>query len=468
MLTTGSGEVIVGRETSLQSRLLGLAHRFLHRAEVDRAVAFSVLAKTWSLAAGPVTLLLIASFLTAQAQGYYFTFGSLLALQSFAELGFSLVITQFASHDWARLKLDATGRIAGEPVALSRLISLGRLVIKWYAVASGVFVVAVGAAGYVFFSQNHDPDIAWASPWVALVVLAGLNLLMLPLLAILEGCNQVANVNLFRLIQGVFSTLAIWLVLLLGGGLWIAPAAVGVGLLSNLALLSFRYLRFFQPFLLPPSGAGMSWRAEIWPMQWRLAVSGIVGYFAISLFNPVMFHYHGAAVAGQMGMTLALVGALSSIAMAWIQAKAPFFGTLISNQEYGVLDRRFVRISAISLVVVSCGAAGVWMIVYLLNLFQHPFAQRLLPPLPTGLLLSAVVLLQISQCQSAYLRAHKREPIMVMSAVSCLAMGLLVWVLGRSFGPMGAAVAYLATVAILILPWQTAIWFRCRALWHRA
>lgn len=52
----GSGEVIVGREVSLQSRLLDLARRFLHRAEVDRAVAFSVLAKTWSLAASPVTL----------------------------------------------------------------------------------------------------------------------------------------------------------------------------------------------------------------------------------------------------------------------------------------------------------------------------------------------------------------------------------------------------------------------------
>ena len=107
------------------------------------------------------------------------------------------------------------------------------------------------------------------------------------------------------------------------------------------------------------------------------------------------------------------------------------------------------------------------MVVYLLNAFQHPFAQRLLPPLPTGLLLLAAVLLQISQCQSAYLRAHKREPIMVMSAVSSLSMGLLVWGLGWIFGPTGASAAYLATVAILILPWQTAIWRRCRALWHQ-
>jgi O-antigen/teichoic acid export membrane protein len=463
----GSGEVIVGRKVSLQSRLLDLARRFLHRAEVDRAVVFMVLARTWALAASPVTFFLIVSFLTAEAQGYYFTFGSLLALQSFAELGFSLAIIQFASHEWARLKLDETGRITGEPAALSRLVSLGRLVFKWYAVASGLFVVALGLAGYVFFSLQHDPDVAWVSPWVALVVLAGLNLLMLPMVALLEGCNQVANVNLFRLIQGVVSPLAMWLVLLLGGGLWIAPAAVGVGVLSNLALLSLRYPRFFQPFLRPLSGAGMSWRTEIWPMQSRLAVSGIAGFFAFSLFTPVMFHYHGAVVAGQMGMTLTLIAAIGSIAMAWVQAKVPFLGTLIANKEYNVLDRRFFRISAISLAVISCGAVGVWGVVYLLYLLQYPFAQRLLSPLPTGLFLLAAVLLQISQCESAYLRAHKREPIMVMSAVSCLVIGLLVWVLGRSFGPTGAAAAYLGTVAILILPWQTAIWLRCRALWHQ-
>ena len=461
-------ELIPGQKTTLLSRNLPTIHRFLHRAEVDRAVMFSMLLSAWSLATFPFTLILISSFLSPKSQGYYFTFGSLLALQSFVELGFSVVITQFASHEWARLKLDETGRITGEPVALSRLVSLGRLVFKWYAAASAVFVLGVGTAGYLFFSHNQDPGIAWSYPWFALVVLTGLNLWISPLLAILEGCNQVANVNLFRLIQGMFSTVARWLVLFIGLGLWMPSAAVTVGLLSNLVLLSFRYARFFYPFLLPPSGAVMKWRAEILPMQWRLAVSGVVGYFGFSLFNPVMFRYHGAVVAGQMGMMLALISALASVAMAWVQAKVPFLGIKISNKEYDLLDRRFLRISIISIIVISCGAAGLWVAVYLLNAFHHPFAQRLLSPLPAGLFLIATVLLQICQCQSTYLRAHKREPLVVMSAVSCLTLGLLVWLLGWNFGPVGAATAYLATVAFMILPWQTAILSRCRALWHRA
>ncbi|MBT6902530.1 MAG: hypothetical protein HOA32_16150, partial [Nitrospina sp.] len=80
--------------------------KFLRWIEVDRAVAFAILVKVWSLFAGPVTLYLISIYLSPEIQGFYYTFLSLIALQSFVELGFYIVITQFASHEWASLELD--------------------------------------------------------------------------------------------------------------------------------------------------------------------------------------------------------------------------------------------------------------------------------------------------------------------------------------------------------------------------
>ena len=59
---------------------------------LDRATVFTVLARGWSSLAGLVTILLIAHFLTGAEQGYYYTFGSLVALQMVFELGFSFVI----------------------------------------------------------------------------------------------------------------------------------------------------------------------------------------------------------------------------------------------------------------------------------------------------------------------------------------------------------------------------------------
>ena len=122
--------------------------------QMDRATLYSVMGKGWQIVAGPITLLLIAQHLDPEAQGFYYTFISLVALQSFVELGFFIVITQFASHEWAHLKLNADGFIEGDANSLSRLVSLGRIVFKWYAVASTIFVVLVGAGGYLFLSQD--------------------------------------------------------------------------------------------------------------------------------------------------------------------------------------------------------------------------------------------------------------------------------------------------------------------------
>ena len=61
--------------------LIRLRHWGRHVVGFDRAVGFSVLGRFWSSAAGLVTVALIARFLSSVEQGYYYTFGSLVALQ---------------------------------------------------------------------------------------------------------------------------------------------------------------------------------------------------------------------------------------------------------------------------------------------------------------------------------------------------------------------------------------------------
>jgi hypothetical protein len=90
-----------------------------------------------------------------------------------------------------------------------------------------------------------------------------------------------------------------------------------------------------------------------------------------------------------------------------------------------------------------------------------------LPPLPTGLFLLATVLLQISYTQSTYLRAHKQEPMLGLSVLTGLLIGLSTVVLGKYYGAMGMAVGYLAVVTLVALPLGTVIWYHCRAEWHR-
>src|ERR1700689_56718 len=114
---------------------------------LDRAVGFTVLARFWSSAAGLVTVALIAHFLSAAEQGYYYTFGSLVALQIVFELGFSFVILQMATHECAHLTLSKTGEITGDPVAHARLASVLQKAVRWYSIAAVLMLAALIPAG---------------------------------------------------------------------------------------------------------------------------------------------------------------------------------------------------------------------------------------------------------------------------------------------------------------------------------
>jgi len=83
-----------------------LLPHLLHLVGVDRAVGYAVLGNLTSLILGPVTVLLIAMRFSPEIQGYYYTFGSLVALQVLFEMGLGQAIIPFASHEWSSLSLD--------------------------------------------------------------------------------------------------------------------------------------------------------------------------------------------------------------------------------------------------------------------------------------------------------------------------------------------------------------------------
>src|SRR5258708_35135884 len=79
---------------------------------VDRAIALTLLGRGWGVIAGPLTIFLIARYLRAEEQGFYYTFGSVIALNIFFELGLTYVLLQFASHEKAHLEWNAGGTLS--------------------------------------------------------------------------------------------------------------------------------------------------------------------------------------------------------------------------------------------------------------------------------------------------------------------------------------------------------------------
>ena len=438
----------------------------MRRFEVDRAIVYGFVANVWSVISGPITMFLIATRFSPETQGFYYTFGSILGLQFFVELSLSTVIIQFASHEWSMLGLNAEGRIEGETGALSRLASLGKLSILWYLIAGVVVAFGLSLGGYIFFSQSTYPGIDWTSPWIFLSILTGINFCLIPAWALLQGCGQVVCVYNFRMIEGFLRALSIWATLVLGGGLWTPAVSVAVCIIWAAMFLTWRYRRFFLSFFSSTTGPRVSWWDGVWPMQWRMALSSVGGYFIAYFFTPVLFHYHGAVVAGKMGMTWALASVLAATTSLWSATRAPKFGMLIAKKEYQQLDRLFFRVATMSIAVLITGAIAIWLLIYLLYAIDYPLSVRLLPPLPAGLFLLGVVAMNSTVPLATYLRAHKKEPFLVLSVASGLLIGLFVWLLGSRFSAVGAGAAYMMVSVLFTLPYAIVVWHRCRAAWH--
>lgn len=436
---------------------------------VDRAIMYTLLGRGWGLMASFITLLLVLRFLTPDEQGYYYTFASLLAMQVLFELGMSLVVMQFASHEMAHLTWAEDETVLGNAQAKSRLGSLLILVIKWYGVIAALIVMVILPVGWIFFSINYPHSMVhWQIAWIWLILAAAINVFFMPLLALLEGCGHITEVARIRMIQNIVGSAAAWLLLLSGGGL-LAMSAMNTGLAFTVLIWILRTKKIFFKdlyFYAVDSSVGIDWKTEIWPLQWKIALSWLSGYFIFQLFTPVLFAYRGAIEAGQMGMSFSIVNALMSISMAWMSTKAPQFGTLVATRDYVGLDRLFKLTLSRSFCVMAAIGIMLCLVNYILHVRSIQFASRVLEPLPFTLLILTTMLNYVTYAQSAYLRAHKQEPFLWISLISAGLIAVLTLALGKAYGALGIMTSYFAVCAIIGLGCGSVIFFTKRREWQ--
>jgi hypothetical protein len=446
-----------------------LFFRLKHFIGLDRAIAFTVMARGWSTLAGVVTVLLIARFLTPAEQGYYFTFSSLVALQIVFELGFSFVILQLAAHERAYLHIQDDGSITGDRVAHSRLASVLQKAVRWYTIGAVLMAAVLLPVGFHFFQAHRQPGIpvSWQLPWIAAVLATTFTFQIDPLFAFLEGCGRIHQVARMRFTQAFAGSLMAWTALLLHHGLF-APAMIISGQAIAGGCFLFTQRRLLLPLLRHNTlGHIVSWRYEIWPFQWRIAISWLCGYFIFQLFNPVLFAYRGATEAGRMGMSLSIASALSAIAISWMNTKSSPFGVLVARREYGTLDRLFFRTLCQSALLLAAGAVVLVLgLAVVTQRFPH-LAARILPMPIFAVLLATIFCNHIVFSEALYLRAHKREPFLRVSIAVGVLTACSTLLLGRFWGASGVTLGYFCTSGIFGLAFGTYIFVTKRRQWHK-
>ena len=415
---------------------------------VNKAIGFGVLTRMWSALAGPLTILLIATRFSKVEQGYYYTFSSILALQVFFELGLLTVLAQFAAHEFAFLSWGDNGEIKGSEAHRDRFVDLLGKGFKWYTVSAVLLIIVLIPAGLYFFTPSpaNTVDFTWRLPWVLAVIGVGCNLLLIPFYAVITGSGDVASINCREMIGGMSGSIIAWLVIACGGGLYAIPAVT-----TGTIVVGVLYLFKSKPRLVVTAFSHafgsdkvtntISWWGEVWPMQWKIALSWVSGYFIFQLFTPVLFKYHGPVVAGQMGMTLSTVNAVQGICLMWLNTHSPEFGKLIALKNWQVLDSSFSKVLKQTMVVSVVLASAAVMVVAGLQTYTN-IGSRFLPVQQVIIFLAAVCGNIVINGWAIYMRAHKQEPMLVLSIIGALLTGASTFFLGIKYSSMGMAIGY--------------------------
>lgn len=437
---------------------------------MDRAVSLTVLARVWSSGAGVVTVLLIARFLSSSEQGYYYTFGSLVALQVVFELGFSFVVMQMASHESARLTIDQQGHVEGDADAHARLASILHKAVLWYVVAAFLLLAFLLPAGLFFFQGvgvRDTASVSWVWPWIAVAVMASINLLVTPLFSFFEGLGYVPEVAAARLLQSLIASFLGWSALVSGHGLYVPACTIFGQLLYGILWILRRRIILRRLWCHRTERPGIGWWTEVWPFQWRIAISWISGYFIFQLFNPILFAYQGPVVAGQMGMCLSITSAISAVALSWIVTKAAPFGTMIARKAYEELDRMFYRALWQSATICITTSIIFWGIVLVISTEHLSIVNRLLNPLPLAFLLLTVICNHFLFSEAIYLRAHKQECFLFVSIGNAIIVGSSTWYFGKYQGVFSVCAAYFVT-SLASLVTGTYLFLTKQKEWHSA
>lgn len=440
---------------------------------IDKSIAYSAGARIFSGVAGILSAFFITTFLTGVEQGFYFTFGSLLSMQIFFELGLTSLMTQFVAHETSHLTLTTEGEYVGNEYNKSRLASLVRFCFNWFFIIAFIVLIFLLVLGFIYFDKfgNKSEEVEWRIPWILVSIATAIKLFQSPFISILSGMGKIKEMSEIVFFQQVILPLSIWGGLAIGLKLYV----LGIGYLASVIIWQlYVHIKGFDKVLFKLSKINLtdkvSYIKEIFPLQWKISISWVSGYFISQFFNPVLFATDGPVVAGQMGMTLSALAAIQGVSLSWLNTKVPIYSQLIATGDYKSLDVLFSKtLKQMYLVCISLICAF-FALMFILNITQfrvngNVLADRFLDLVPLLLMTLPILSQQFLDSWGTYLRCHKQEPYYILSVVGGISCCVSTLVFGNLYGLYGITIGY-CTIKILSLPWGYYIYKNKKREWH--
>lgn len=419
----------------------------------------TIINQLWKLFSGPLMLVLLPLYLTAEAQGYWYTFISLAALAIFADMGFSSVLIMFSAHEFAHLKFNNDKTLVGDEHYLIRLATLWKFSLKWSTIMATIFFPLVLLLGY-FILDEKTTELNWKLAWIIYGLASVFVFCNSMILSFIEGCNSVGEVQKIRFQVSVITVTITILLLIIGSDLYALSCALLAGALSGSAIVILKYRALFLQLSHLAKNHTHPWWRETIPLIWRYALSWISGYFIFSIFTPLAFHYYGAIQAGQVGLSLSACMAIFGIANIWLTIITPKINIAVAQHDHLYINKIFRLSFCMAIATYTIGFFLLLLILYILK-DKPSFTERLLPIEPL-LMMGTGWLLQIAiNSMAIYIRAHKQEPLVFASILNGLYVATIT-LLTVTYLPLEYLFIGFLSAYIITLPWVCRVFNRYR------
>lgn len=420
----------------------------MNRIGYKKDLFATIINQLWRIITGPLILLFIPIYLTPLEQGYWYTFTSLAALAIFADLGFSIIILQFAAHEFAFLRFDNNHIIFGDKEHLWKLASFFRFSVCWLGRIIAIIFPLIVIFGYYFLTIKTN-NVNWQGAWLIYSIASGIVFFNSAIMCFFEGCNSVALLQTIRFYIAIGTSISTLICLYSHFNLY----ALAVSLLVNATLGSGFLIKYFsktikQLWVLSRKDV-FQWWPEFSALIWRYAISWCSGYFIFQLFTPLAFKYHGAVFAGQIGISIAMWTAGFNISTSWLTAITPQLNMLIEKHEWNSLDKIFNKNLLYTMSTMLFGGI-VFFIFYICLQNRFFFFKRILDIESMLLLFVCWIGQTYVNSIAVYLRAHKKEPLMLVSLFSAIYISISTFLCARFLSERFLFLGFLTSFVFVI------------------
>lgn len=392
---------------------------YINYIGVERGVLSNISLRLLQIITQLILIFSISSKFSSVELGYYYVLNSYAGMSIFFELGMSAVIMQNAAHESAKISkellfLDNNG-------LLSKLSSLFHFICKWQIIASILFLVIIYSSSFFFFNvkQTHEnQNIHWQVPLLVLLLSISISIIVNGVYSFLEGCLFVFEISIVRIIQNI-SFITLFVVFIISN---LGLLAYGLAQLFSLLIAVFFlsrqkvFIALRNIYKSVSDENSFNWMQDIFPLQWRVAISSISGYFIFQIADLFAFKYQGPVLSGQLGFTMSLVNGIVIVSSVWTSSRSPMYANLVANNKINDLQILFKRTIFASIITfLFLGIAFFVFKLLFIDYYKLVFVGRLLNNFDTLLILLYSMCNVIIFSFAAYCRSNKEEPFLAPS-----------------------------------------------------